>query len=588
MTYARSGLTMHREHLHEGGKPIGAVRDFRLDPDGKTRGMPIFSRSQIGQDARLDVDDGILQNASLRYKVLEHDPIDERGRLRVTRWQPIHADLVGTGADPNVGVNRSLEGSTMSEKIQGSDDELNEQKLLKKGAALERNRVAGIDEQFKAFQGQEFARSLRDECVADQDCTAEAAGLRLLTAIGKHQAAGDENAHISGAHSRSVFAGHDQLDKFVVGAFVAQAERYGLLTDDERKNYPAGNEFRGWSLLELGRSYYERAFGDSRGLDRMQLVGQLFTRSVTPGTAVHATSDFPAILENIANKALDRGWQRSPVTWDAWTNPGTAPNFLPFTRPTLSKFGELRKVAENANYLERKIKDKKEGGAIEKYGELTSLTREAVINDSLSAFNDITMDLGESANRTINLAVYRDTLAFDAGAGNFGPNMGETGFPVFDETNHGNNLAPGGVPDVTQLESMRARMARQTDNTDAGEGGPNPINYQPAFILVPTELGPQARALVAATTDPRAFSGTGQFNTTGGLVVVEDVALTDAAAWYLVSNRSTVEVTGLNGRPAPTIERENGWTVDAVHWKVRVEFDVVPRDWRSMQRNQGG
>lgn len=462
--------------------------------------------------------------------------------------------------------------------------ELDESSVANNEAAIkaaERRRIAGIDELIQPYAGRSFARSLRSELVDNGASQADAA-LRLLQAIGAEQAAEPD---LHGAHSRSsVTAGADALDKFFEGASLSQCMRYGLLEGEELAR-ARESEWNGFSLLELGRSYYDLAYGQSRGIDKMSLVGQLFTRSVGDN-AYQQTSDFPLLLENIGSKSLDRGWTRAPVTWDQWTIPGTAQNFLEFSRPVLSKFGELRTVAENAPYGERGRSEKAEKATIVKKGELTSLTREAIINDSLQAFAETMMDLGEAANRTVNLMVYRDVIEAN-------PTLGEDGVALFaaaaPPTGHNNLTTPGAAPGTSDYESMRAKMARQTDNLGAGEGGPNPLGFVPVFLLCPPELAPQARALVSATTDPRASATTGQFSTMSGMLnVIEDVALSDAKAWYLASNRGTVEVAGLQGRPAPTVERESGWNVDSIHWKVRIEAIAFARDYRGLQKNDGG
>jgi len=48
-----------------------------------------------------------------------------------------------------------------------------------------------------------------------------------------------------------------------------------------------------------------------------------------------------------------------------------------------------------------------------------------------------------------------------------------------------------------------------------------------------------------------------------------------------------VEVAFLDGVQAPSLEQQQGWTVDGTEFKVRIDVASAPMDFRTWQRNPG-
>lgn len=100
---------------HDRRLQAGAWRDVALE-DGVIRGDPVFSRSTLGQEVRMDVVDGIRNKTSIGYRVwdasLEEVRVDEQTEekvevWRVTDWEPLEGSIVGVPADATVGAGRS-------------------------------------------------------------------------------------------------------------------------------------------------------------------------------------------------------------------------------------------------------------------------------------------------------------------------------------------------------------------------------------------------------------------------------------------------------------------------------------------------
>ncbi|ESY72528.1 hypothetical protein X740_33235, partial [Mesorhizobium sp. LNHC221B00] len=137
------------------------------------------------------------------------------------------------------------------------------------------------------------------------------------------------------------------------------------------------------------------------------------------------------------------------------------------------------------------------------------------------------------------------------------------------------------------LDAARAKMALQKDPDDLAEGG---LNIRPAYFLTPVEIAGTAAALMASqyapgtTTDPNIVRGLAE--------VISDARLsTDSAIkWYLAANPNTtdtIEVAYLNGVSQPTLEQKDGWNVDGVEFKVRLDAGVKPLDFRGLYRSTG-
>ena len=96
---------------HDLGKVIGVVENARIDADGKGRAVVRFSRSAEAETVWQDVQDGILRNVSVGYRIKDIKLKENRDGLDVyeaTRWEPFEISIVSVPADTSVGVGRAL------------------------------------------------------------------------------------------------------------------------------------------------------------------------------------------------------------------------------------------------------------------------------------------------------------------------------------------------------------------------------------------------------------------------------------------------------------------------------------------------
>jgi hypothetical protein len=165
------------------------------------------------------------------------------------------------------------------------------------------------------------------------------------------------------------------------------------------------------------------------------------------------------------------------------------------------------------------------------------------------------------------------------------PIMGD-GVALF-HGNHKNLTATGTALDVASLGKARAAMARQT-----GLDGKTVLNIRPAFLVVPSSLELTAEQLIAQNLAPTKSADVVP-TSIRSLGVIAEPRLDPASGaipWYLFASPSaidTIEYAYLEGQDGVFIETRNGFDVDGLEIKARLDFGAKAIDWRGMQKNPG-
>jgi ATP-dependent Clp endopeptidase proteolytic subunit ClpP len=369
----------------------------------------------------------------------------------------------------------------------------------------------------------------------------------------------------SGVQAQSaVRVENDGADKFVEGATQALMARAGLAPRDGQ------NELNNRSLFDLAEMTLAQAGAGTRGMDKMSLVQAAFS----PRAAItHTSSDFTNILANVANKAMLKGYEEAGETFQLWTAAGSLPDFKPQSRVDLNLFPSLEKVEEGAEYTYGTIGDRGESIQLATYGRLFSVTRQAIINDDLSTMVRVPQRMGRAAIRTVGSLVYAIL--------NGNPNMSD-GNPLFDAT-HDNDGTDG--LSVDGIDAGRVAMALQQDPDGHAAGG---LNIAPAFLIVPVALSGEARILLNSQYEPGQTFVPNRVAGLAELVFDARLDANDPTAWFLAANPAlydTIEVAYLNGSQTPVLEQKEGWGVDGVEFKVRLDAGVKALDFRGLYRS---
>ncbi|EOT3964539.1 ClpP-like prohead protease/major capsid protein fusion protein [Escherichia coli] len=424
-------------------------------------------------------------------------------------------------------------------------------------AGNEQKRINGISEVFSLF-GSRYD-GIKMACLEDASCTPEMAREKLLNEMGRESTPSNKNT------PPHIYAGN--------GNITGDAIRQGLYSRLGYERPERGNPYAMMSLFEMAQaSLVDRGITVSGFINRSQVVNAAFT---------HSSSDFSHILAGGAEKSVLKGWQDSGETFQKWTRTGSLSNFHEAKRVGLNGFSKLDKVPEGAEYKYITTSDKGVPIALATYGNIFSVTRQAIINDDLTQLTTIPMAMGRAAARTVGNLVY---LLLTSN-GKF-----TDGKALF-HADHKNLIAKD--MDMVGLDEARKLMRLQEDaNGDS-------LNITPAFVLVPAALESAARRAILSSSSVFPVGDEGTINQNPGIInVVKDMAeviveprldKANSKEWYVAAAKGmdTIEVAYLDGMDTPYLEEQVGFTVDGVAWKVRIDAGVAALDYRGLLKSNG-
>jgi len=476
--------------------------------------------------------------------------------ILVTDWEPEEVSLVPIGADPGAGFK--------FERATGPQEQTMEETITETGGEA-RNEV-NMDAERQAAALAERTRILELDKIgrtAKLDARLIAEHIECGTAVEEfRRLALDELARRSEEtpiRSATAVVTRDEADTRRAGIAASLLHRY------DPKLFPLkedlGRDWLGMTLLDLGRECLEAAGTRTRRLSRNEIAKLAL-----------ATSDFPYILADVANKTLRQAYEAYPRTFLPFSRRRTAADFKNINALQLGESPALQKVNEKGEFTYGSIAE-----SLATYGRIVGITRQVIINDDLGAFTRIPAGFGVAA-----ATLESDTVW---GIITSNPAMGD-GVALF-HANHANlNTGSGSALGLTGLGAGMAAMAKQK-----GLDGATTLNVQARYLAVPVALQLTAFQLVAANLAPAQTAN----------VVPEYIrALTpvaeprlDAAsttAWYLLASPDqidTIEYAYLEGQDGVYIETRQGFEVDGVEIKARLDFGAKAIDWRGMQKNAG-
>ncbi|WP_411037362.1 prohead protease/major capsid protein fusion protein [Shinella sp. BYT-45] len=328
----------------------------------------------------------------------------------------------------------------------------------------------------------------------------------------------------------------------------------------------AARQYRGMTLLELARESLGNVGVNTRGLSRDEVA----TR------ALHSTSDFPEILAAVTNKTLRQAYEAYPRTFSLFCRQVLATDFKAMHRVQLGEAPQLLEVGESGEFKRGTLGESKESYKVKTYGRVVAITRQTLINDDLDAFTRIPAMYGNSIAQLESDVVWGIITA--------NPAMAD-GTALF-HANHKNLAGTGAALDVSSVGAARAAMAKQT-----GLDKKTVLNIRPAFLIVPAALELKAEQLVAQNLVP-AQSGNVVPQSIRTLAPISEPRLDAASetAWYLAASPNqidTIEYAYLEGQQGAYIETRNGFDVDGVEIKCRLDFGAKAIDWRGLYKNPG-
>jgi hypothetical protein len=505
---------------------IGAVDSARVEGSEIIATLRMSSRPEVAGIIE-DISAGILRSLSVGYEVQTWADGTANGtRTRTAvKWKPREVSFVAVSADPNARtresgratINRQIrELATRAGCTEIADD------LIDRSVSIEEARSAMLDNMLTRGRVSIVPSRHNNETLENPEVFHTTVGEALY-------------ARISPAYRPSV----------------------------------AAQQFVGQRIDEVARVCLNRAGVSTMGMNSSALI----TR------ALNTTSDFANILSNVVGRTMRAAYDVAPSGIKKCGRQTTAQDFRAKTRIMLDSSGFLlTPVNEHGEFSTGQMIDSAESYAVTTFGKIFGITRQALVNDDIGAFTDLSRRLGQAA------AVFENQFLVNllTAADGLGPLMQETNRNLFDES-HGNVAASGadGPPTDVSLTAARLAMRQQT-----GPGG-GLINVVPWALMVPPELETVGEKLLAEI-HPVVIGGV---NVWSYLQLITEPRLTNPLRWYLLADPSLIdglEYAYLAGAQGPQVFTDPGFEIDGVRIKVRLDYGagfIKSRGWYS---NAGG
>jgi len=571
--------------------------------DGKVRSRVRLSQAEADADRVQKVVDGIARNVSVGYDPLAveiTEPSSEQALKKelVTRWQPFELSMVPMGADPlaHSASLHDLQPQTQPGTAPGEtrskepEDQIMPNKAPKTDAAPDGAAQADVNVTVTMdVDGHEqHAETARAAAITD---LAERHGFPMKWATA-HIKAGTPLDGSDGVRADILKTKADESDRSAgsnavhvdMGATdhskrMAAMESYLMHRIDPEQNELTedAQRFASFTVVELMRHDYQARGVNRRWASRMALVGDCLRKRYLGG--LHGTDDFPLVLENVMNKTLRQAYELAPKTYQQWTTRATAQDFKEISRVQLGQAPELLPVNEHGEFKRGTVGESAEKYHLQTFGRVVGLSRQAMVNDDLSAFGRIARGFAWSAAELEQETVYGILTA--------NPLMSD-GVALFDATDHSNDIASGsgGPASVAELNDMRLLL-----RTQSGIDGRGRVRSVPRYVIAPeaqrTAWEQLLGNLFVPTVPDEAVPASMRT-----LELITDPILDDASAlvWYLTADPAsmdTIEYAYLSGAEGLYTETRVGFDVDGAETKARLDFAAKALDWRGMARNAG-
>lgn len=508
-----------------------------------------------------DIGDGVIRNVSVGYTVQRFEESKDKSGRRTrtaTRWTPREVSIVPLGADPGASIRSEQMTTTPAATPQNTTS-----------AQIPPAETTVAPVQTRAEINTEIRTLARlsglNQAWVDGQIDAEATVDQARGAAFEAMRARSTTAPIRTTH---VEIGVDHNDPEFRARTIGEA-LHARVSPAHQLSEPA-RPYANMSMLDIARDCLRVRSIKTAGLSSSAIIER----------ALHTTSDFPLILGNATQRTLRRAYEAVPSGLKRAARQTTAKDFKARYRVQLGEAPRLERVNEHGEFKSGTIAEGSEGYKIATFGKIFGLTRQAIVNDDLHAFDDVPRKLGQAAAAT-EAQLLVDLLLANSGNG---PTMSD-GNPLF-HTAHKNKAAGVDIGLLsaafdTVVSAGRLALRKQTGLT--GEL----VSVTPKYVIVPPEQELAAeKGLVAIT--PTKTSDVNVFS--GKLEAVVEPRLTSATRWYMAADPELVdglEYAYLEGAPGPQITTRTGFEVDGVEIKVALDFGAGFVDFRSWWMNPG-
>ena len=252
--------------------------------------------------------------------------------------------------------------------------------------------------------------------------------------------------------------------------------------------------------------------------------------------AAFATHQIANIVSATYGKFLLNGYNAVEATWNMIANVRSVSDFKTVTGVRLGGGFVFEEVSPGGELKSADAVDEARTIRARTYGRISSIRREDLVNDDLSALTQVPQRLGRGAALALNTAFWAE---FESSNASF------------------YQKASAGAGNALQLSSLKEAVTayRKLKDPDG-----NPLGISPAMILVPPALELSAAELMSSSLLISGENATrGNANVLAGrFQVVGSSYLSSDSTWWLVANPAdlpAMEVAFLGGQTTPTVEQ---------------------------------
>jgi hypothetical protein len=265
-------------------------------------------------------------------------------------------------------------------------------------------------------------------------------------------------------------------------------------------------------------------------------------------SAAFTAISLPGILSNVANKELLQGYMEEDMVWKEIAQTKTVSDFKTVTSYRLLDDMSYDKLGPGGVMKHGTLSEESFTRSVDTYAKMASLTRQDIINDDLSAFDDLRNRIGRGGAMKLN------DLFWSTFLGNLATIFTATRTNYI--TGATTNLGTDGVGLGLGQKAWRQRTTPSSD-------GAKRLSGTAKFLLVPPELETIADALYGARNIAAVkVSDVNTFANKYTPIVANQLSDSSISgysttAWYLLGDKSQgtpVVVSFLNGQETPTVE----------------------------------
>lgn len=319
----------------------------------------------------------------------------------------------------------------------------------------------------------------------------------------------------------------------------------------------AARDLMAKSLLELGAMHVQQSRGErisfanpNNVVDRILMAG------------ANSTTDYPNLLVSAANRVLLSAYTGAESELKKIARRRDLADFRKSTMIRLSEAPELKPVGEGEEFTHGSRAESTQSFQLATFGRIFSMTRQALINDDLNAFTDASVAFGRAAaSCEANLIA----KLFTVNNGN-GVNL-DDGDPLYGTGSSRLNKASSGMP----LTVTNLGLARQAMRDQKGLDGATPLNIVPKHLVVGSAQETIAEMLLHAL----AAVQVSEVNPFANKLTLHVEPRLPGNAWRLFADPAdlpTIVIGYLSGTNGPVVAHKEGWEVDGLEVKCRLDF----------------